>query len=42
MAKLIELLPSDDKRILSDVFSKISITEHRICAGKSHVLKTDH
>src|ERR1051326_2327661 len=42
LAKLIELLPRYDKRILSDVFGQISVTKHSISTGKSHILKTDH
>jgi len=41
-AKLIELLPGQNKRFLSNVFSKISIAEHRKRTGKSHVLKTNY
>src|ERR1043166_8938729 len=42
LAKLIELLPRYDKRILSDVFGKISVTKHSISTSKRHILKTDH
>lgn len=34
--KLIKLLPGDDKGVLSDIFSKISITEHGIGTGKCY------
>src|SRR6266567_1721987 len=41
-AKLIELLPGNDKSVLSDIFSKISIPQHGIGTGKRHVLKKKH
>src|SRR2546429_9537201 len=42
LAKLIQFLPGNNKGILGDIFSKISISEHGVGTGKRNVLKKKH